>query len=76
MLLNEAHWNEGRINSTLRSMETTRVPIKRSILVDLYYLTAWVNTNNRLQYRTDIYGYDKKAFASMSLLTPAKYLIQ
>ncbi|MCW8331277.1 L,D-transpeptidase family protein [Photobacterium sp. SDRW27] len=40
-------------------MESDTVSLGRRVNVDVMYMTAWVDENNRLQLREDIYGYDR-----------------
>jgi len=52
------------------------VNIRHNIPVNLYYLTAFVGADGRMQYRTDIYNYDLTARSGAQILTKAEQLIR
>nr|WP_318382144.1 L,D-transpeptidase [uncultured Enterobacter sp.] len=76
MLLQDAGWNDTRISDALREGDTRYVNIRQNIPVNLYYLTAFVGTDGRTQYRTDIYNYDLTARSSAQILPKAEQLIR
>ncbi|QDF29276.1 L,D-transpeptidase family protein [Halarcobacter anaerophilus] len=43
----------------LEGKNRTDIDLERKIPVHIVYLTAWVNDENRVQFRDDIYDYDK-----------------
>jgi len=43
----------------VRDMASDTVSLARRVDVDVMYLTAWVDENDQLQLREDIYGYDR-----------------
>jgi len=49
----------------LKSKENTYFSLKNTIPIDVVYLTAWVDYEGKLQFREDIYGYDKLMLASL-----------
>ena len=46
-------------NDILANIEKTQIGLKRKIPVHMVYLTSWVDEHNNLQFRDDIYRYDK-----------------
>ncbi|WLI78557.1 L,D-transpeptidase [Kosakonia sp. H02] len=76
MLLQDAGWNDARISDALKQGETRYVNIRHDIPVNLYYLTAFVGTDGRTQYRTDIYNYDLTARSGAQILAKAEQLIR
>ena len=42
----------------LKGKNKTFISLKKTVPVDVVYLTAWVDFNDNLQFRNDIYGYD------------------
>lgn len=76
MLLKDAGWNSARLSSTLEGRNTTYVPIRHHIPVQLYYLTAWVAEDGKPQFRTDIYNYDKTVRSGAQILPQAERLLQ
>ncbi|WP_114196151.1 L,D-transpeptidase [Edaphovirga cremea] len=76
MLLMDAGWNNARVNSTLKAGNTTFVPIRHRIPVQLYYLTAWVSDDGKPQFRTDIYNYDNTVRSGAQILPQAELLLQ
>jgi len=75
MLLNDSGWNNDRVASTLQVGNTTYVNIRQRIPVKLYYLTAWVSDDGRLQFRTDIYNYDHAVRSGLQILAQAEKLM-
>jgi murein L,D-transpeptidase YcbB/YkuD len=43
----------------LEGVEQTEFSLRKKIPIHIIYLTAWVDDNNNIQFRDDIYGYDK-----------------
>ena len=48
-----------KANDILANIEKTQIGLKRKIPVHMVYLTSWVDEHNNLQFRDDIYRYDK-----------------
>lgn len=76
MLLQDAGWNDTRISDALKQGDTRYVNIRQNIPVNLYYLTAFVGSDGRMQYRTDIYNYDLTARSGAQILPKAEQLIR
>ncbi|WP_111740013.1 L,D-transpeptidase [Leminorella richardii] len=76
MLLNDAGWDDGRIQNTLKRGSTTFAEIREKIPVQLYYLTSWVSTEGQPEFRSDIYGYDRLALAGVKELPQIEKLLR
>jgi murein L,D-transpeptidase YcbB/YkuD len=48
-----------RATNILEDIEKTQIGLKKKIPVHMVYLTSWVDENNRIQFRDDVYKYDK-----------------
>lgn len=48
----------------LKGKVKTHYALKNKVVVNIIYLTAWVDYDNNLQFRNDIYGYDKMQLKS------------
>lgn len=58
-LLAREGWSPERLESTLRAGRTQTVSLKEPVPVHIQYWTAWVDDDNRLQFRKDIYQRDE-----------------
>lgn len=58
-LLQGSRWDKSRIESTINSGETRHVGLLEHVPIYLFYATAWVDEDDRMQFRDDIYGLDK-----------------
>ncbi|EDM0369996.1 L,D-transpeptidase [Salmonella enterica subsp. enterica serovar Enteritidis] len=76
MLLQDAGWNDARISGAPKQGDTRYVNIRQNIPVNLYYLTAFVGADGRMQYRTDIYNYDLTARSSAQIVPKVEQLIR
>ncbi|MBK6701831.1 MAG: L,D-transpeptidase family protein [Saprospiraceae bacterium] len=61
----EEFYTENKINELMNSGKETIVQIKPQIPVIITYLTSWVDDSNRLQFRKDIYGHDKRLYSEI-----------
>ncbi|MDF7681268.1 L,D-transpeptidase [Enterobacteriaceae bacterium ESL0689] len=75
-LLQDVGWDKTRISDVLKQGDTRYVTIRQPIPVHLYYLTAFVDDDDHLQYRTDIYNYDLMARSDAQILMQAEKLIR
>ncbi len=64
-LLAGGKWGAGNIRSAMNSGKETYAKLPQNIKVHLFYLTTWVDANGQLQFRRDIYGYDKRQKAQL-----------
>lgn len=55
---NTNSWDSKKLADTIKSGTHAGVPISNPINIHVTYLTAWVDANDNLQFRKDIYGID------------------
>ena len=69
LLESEPGWTRKRIINTVRTGKTQVVRLSEKIPVHLSYWTSWVDENETIHFRDDIYGRDKslKSLLSKSL---------
>ena len=60
-LLRHSEWNEQKIEAAMNSGKEQWVNLNEPVAVSLTYFTAWVNEDGEINFREDIYGYDKKS---------------
>ena len=48
-----------KLEKILKNKERVEIDLKNKIPVHIIYLTSWVDEHGELQFRDDIYGYDK-----------------
>ncbi|RFM29976.1 L,D-transpeptidase family protein [Deminuibacter soli] len=65
-------WTPQRIDSAMNSGKEKFVELKKPVPVLISYYTAWMDENNTLQFRADIYGHDAKLAARMFTTPLAK----
>ncbi len=53
-------WNRERINNLIKNNTETKIALQTSIPLYILYLTAWVDENNQLNLRNDIYERDEQ----------------
>ena len=58
-------WDHDRIVAAMNAEETDFHRLQQSVPVDFFYVTAWVDSDGRLQFRRDIYGLDSKVLAAL-----------
>jgi len=56
----------GKTESILKNNKKTPIRLSNSIPVDIIYLTTWVENDDTVAFRDDIYGYDKIQLSSSS----------
>ena len=61
LLRNVPGWSEEKIKRAMNSGKEQWVKLINPVSVSLSYYTAWVDDENLLQIRQDIYGLDKKS---------------
>lgn len=55
------------LNKSHKILEGTKkkyLPLEEKVPIDVIYLTAWVDYEGQLQFRNDVYGYDKMKLKS------------
>ena len=58
VLEDTTRWSEQKVDSAMHSYKEKYVRVKRPIPVLITYFTAWVDDNDELNFREDIYGHD------------------
>ncbi|MEZ5933094.1 MAG: L,D-transpeptidase family protein [Alphaproteobacteria bacterium] len=58
LLDTQPEWALDQIKSTIAGGDRQVVALERSLPVDITYLTAWVDENNNIHFRDDVYGRD------------------
>jgi murein L,D-transpeptidase YcbB/YkuD len=58
-LLTGTTWTEEKINKAIKSGKTQTITIPTRIEIQIFYFTAFVNSQNEIQFRNDIYGWDE-----------------
>lgn len=68
ILRSEQQWSRERIQATMaQSQRVARtIPLSEPVPVHLVYRTAWVKEDGTVQFRPDVYGYDKQPSNSAS----------
>lgn len=59
-LRNDSSWTSEKIYKAMHSGREQFVTLKDTKPVFIGYFTAWVDRNNKLNFREDVYGHDKK----------------
>ena len=67
-------WSREALAEAMKSGKEQKITLPQPVAVYLIYLTAWVDDNNTLQFRDDIYGRDVTIDESLpaSHISPAK----
>lgn len=60
-------WDMKTIKSKASGGEPKTVKLKERVPIYLYYLTAWVDEQGQLQFRKDIYDYDRKLARALKI---------
>lgn len=58
-LLSGTRWTPGKIQNTLNSGKTRHVRLMEDVPIYLFYATTWVDDNQQIQFRDDIYKLDR-----------------
>jgi murein L,D-transpeptidase YcbB/YkuD len=61
LLSDDPDWQRDKIDQVVASGKTTLVSLKTPMPVHVVYVTAWVDEDGRMQFRKDMYRYDKYA---------------
>ena len=65
ILRGQEEWTFEKIASVMNSNKEQTVQVKKPVPVSITYSTAWINEKSKMNFRKDIYGYDKKTAARM-----------
>ena len=61
LLKNQGDWTKEKVIDAMNNgRNQQRITLKTKFLVSMLYLTAWVDENNELIIRNDIYGFDEE----------------
>ena len=69
LLEGDGSWTPERVDKTVASEDTVRVPLSQTVPVYILYWTAFVDNSGQTQFRADAYDWDHKL---MDLLNAAK----
>jgi L,D-transpeptidase YcbB len=58
-------WTLERLEQVVETRKTTRVTLPNKIPVHIVYATAWRGEGGSVEFRTDIYGRDKKLYNAL-----------
>lgn len=59
LLRNNADWSTSRVSEAMNAGREQWVKLDAALPVSIVYFTAWVDNEGELNFRDDIYGYDK-----------------
>ncbi len=68
LLKDDRAWPERRIDAAMDTVATVRVPLARPVPVYVFYWTALVDEQGRVNFRPDVYGWDARL---LSMLSPS-----
>ena len=57
-------WDLKKVNTILETNKETAIILENKLPIHIVYLTAWVDNENRLQIRNDIYGRDARLISA------------
>ncbi|MDO4229213.1 MAG: L,D-transpeptidase family protein [Capnocytophaga sp.] len=61
LLRNQDEWTREKVEAAMHSgQDQQRIKLKTKYLVNMLYITAWVDKNNKLILKNDIYGFDQE----------------
>lgn len=64
-ILRGSRWTETEIQGAIDEGTQVLLPIPEPVTVHLWYRTAWVDDDGRVQFRKDIYGWDDKTWNAL-----------
>ena len=64
-LLKESSWTEEKIRQAVSKNKTITIPLEKPFPIRIMYLTAWVDDQNFLQFRKDLYQLDERLFEAL-----------
>lgn len=68
LLQDNDKWNEKRILEAMNSTEPVNVKLNKDYPVHIVYRTAWVDENDLINFREDIYNHDERQLAQLHKL--------
>ena len=60
LILDDPAWTSERVLAMIDSVKEVKTKIPSPVNIHVLYLTAWVDKDNVLQFREDVYGRDKR----------------
>lgn len=60
LLRDQKGWDAQRIEKAMQGIQPAGIRLKKKYEVHVEYITAWVDENNMINFREDIYGHDKR----------------
>lgn len=77
VLNSQKQWSAKKVNDMFQNDENKTVPLSKSVSLYIMYLTSFVSDDDWVQFRPDIYKFDKKAnSANYSAYMPKKVGIE
>jgi murein L,D-transpeptidase YcbB/YkuD len=71
LLSDDPDWQRPHIDKVVEDGKTVMVPLKTKMPIHVVYMTAWVDEDGVMQFRKDMYGYDKYPALPKDLMPPA-----
>ena len=68
LLRDQPHWPQQRIDEVLAGRQTIRVPLRHRVPVRFAYQTAWVDGQDTVHFREDIYDVDARRVVDVATL--------
>ena len=65
ILRGQEEWTHEKIAAAMNSSKEQTVKVKKPVPVSITYSTSWIDEKGKVNFRKDIYGYDKKTAARM-----------
>lgn len=65
LLADDKEWDAERIKDAMNSGEPVKVDLMKPYPVYIVYRTVWVDEEDRVHFREDIYGHDERHLASL-----------
>ena len=65
ILRGQSEWTPEKIAAAMKSGKEQSAEVKSPVPVVISYQTAWIDEKGKINFRKDVYGYDKKTAARM-----------
>ena len=72
LLQDDPSWTADAIDAVIAKGDTKRVPLRRPTAVLIFYWTAFAGTDGVMNFRTDVYGWDKELLQRIAAQRPSK----
>lgn len=60
LMRDQKGWDTKRIQEAMHATQPATIHLKKKLDVHIEYITAWVDENDTINFREDIYGHDKR----------------